>query len=302
MRIRLEKGRQKELVLLAKRNMIWGDLSRKLNLAPGYLITEIKSEKRLISEDNYKILCKLSRNNFNKYIIERVDDNWGKSKGGKNSSGNTKKFIEPVRNRKLAELFGIILGDGHLEERVIGGKIRVYCVRIAGNSKTDKDYMFKYIPQLFFEVFKERGSIMQRKNTNCAYFTIHGKRVVEFLKKAGLHPGNKVKNNVGIPQWIKENTSFLKCCIRGLVDTDGCVYYISKKTNRNLRISFTNHSHNLLEDYRDSLIKLEFFPSKIIRKYDVCLSSKQDVKKYIKEIGFSNSKNLKRIKLFSGHR
>ena len=143
---------------------------------------------------------------------------------------------------------------------------------------------------------------MQSKRSKCAYFTIYGKNIVEFFKKNGLQSGNKVKNNVQIPKWIKENLSFLKSCVKGLTDTDGCVYYISRKTNRNLRITFTNHASNLLKDYRDALIKLGFYPSKIIRGYDVFLSRKKDIEKYISEVGFSNSKNLKRITYFSSDR
>jgi intein/homing endonuclease len=301
MRIRLESGKQKELILLAKEKLTWEDLAKKLNMGTVYLAAELKNEKRLLSEENYKSLCRISNSNFDRYILERVDDNWGRSKGGKNSNGNTKKFVEPKKDEKLAELFGIILGDGHIEERVIGTKIRVYCLNIAGNSKTDSDYIFRYIPSLSKEIFKEEGIIRKKPKVNCAYFSLHGKKIVEFLKKNGLKPGNKVKNNVGIPQWIKESDIFLKKCIRGLTDTDGCVYYISKKTNRNIRITFTNHSSRLLADYREGLIKLGFYPSKIMRGYDVYLSSKQDVDKYLKEIGFSNSKNLKRVKFLSKH-
>lgn len=302
MRFRLEVGKQKELVLLAKKNFTWKELSLKLKLGVVYLATEIKNEKRLLSEENYNLLCALTHCNFDKHIVEKVEDNWGRSRGGKRSNGNTKKFVEPEKDENLAELFGIILGDGHIEERVSGTKIRVYCVNIAGNSKTDADYIFRYIPNLSKEIFKEMGSIRKKSKVNCAYFNLHGKKFVEFLKKNGLKPGNKVKNNVGIPQWIKDNSLFLRKCIRGLTDTDGCVYYISKKTNKNLRITFTNHASRLLNDYREGLIKLGFFPSKIMRGHDVYLSSKQDVEKYIKEIGFSNSKNLKRVKFFSEHR
>lgn len=299
MRIKLKAGKQTELILLAKENLTWEKLARKLSLTTSYLAADLKSEKRLISKENYNILCALSKINFDKDIVERVDDNWGRSRGGKNSKGNTKDFIEPEKNEDLAEAFGIILGDGHIEERVVGTKIRVYCVNIAGNSKTDAEYIFKYVPNLFRRIFKEGGRVVQKKNINCAYFTLNGKRFVEFLKKNGLPSGNKVKNNVSIPDWIKKDDKLLRKCLRGLVDTDGCVYYISKKTNRNLRITFTNHASNLLNDYRNSLIKLGFSPSKIMRGYDIYLSSKQDVQKYIKEIGFSNSKNLKRVKFFS---
>lgn len=302
MRIRLNSGKQKELIFLAKSNGSWNDLAKKLKVNSIYLSNELRNEKRLLAEETYAKLCRLGHVNFDNEIISKFDNNWGRSKGGYKSIKKVKEIFRPKRDEKLAEVFGIILGDGHLSEFKQGKKVRVYCVRIAGNSKTDKEYILKYIPSLFKKVFHERGSCMQGKKTNCAYFTIYGKEIVEFLKENGLKAGNKVKNNVGIPKWIKENPSFLKSCVKGLTDTDGCVYYISKKTNRNLRITFTNHASNLLNDYRAALIQLGFSPSKIVRGYDVFISRKSDVQKYISEVGFANSKNLKRIKYFSSDR
>lgn len=302
MRIKLKKGRQKEIILLAKGEDSWIKLAKLLKINPIYLSNELANEKRLLSEETYNNLCNISGKNFNEEIIEKLDDNWGRAKGGLASPKNKKKFISPKLNPELAEVFGIILGDGHLSEYAQGKKVRVYCVRIAGNSLSDKDYIKEYIPKLFSRVFREKGAIIQSKKSNCAYYTLYGKEMVEFLKKNGLKTGNKVKNNIGIPDWIKKDKDLLRRCIRGLIDTDGCIYYISKKTNRNIRITFTNHAYRLLNDCREGLLKLGFSPSKIIRGYDICLSKKKDIEKYIKEVGFSNSKNLKRAKFFRKHR
>lgn len=297
MRIKLKKGKQKKLILLVKKDSSWSKMSKLLHLSISYLSKDLANEKRLLSENVYKKLCDLAGTNFDEFILKRLDDNWGRSKGGKQSKKNIKSFVEPEKSKELAEVFGIILGDGHLSDYVRGKKIRVYCIRIAGNSYSDEEYIKKYIPSLFSTVFGECGSIIQSKVCDCAYFTIYGKRLVEFLKANGLKAGNKVKNNVGIPSWIKENPSFLKSCLKGLIDTDGSVHQISK-TNKNLRIDFTNHSKKLLEDAHSSFIKLGFNPSKIIDDRHFFLSKFKEIERYILEIGFSNSKNLKRAKLF----
>jgi len=297
MRIRLKVGKQKELILLAKSTLTWKVLAKKLGICELYLSNELRNEKRLISKEIYEILCNITNTNFDSFVVEILDDNWGRSRGGINSPKTMKNFLEPKKDENLAEVFGIILGDGHLSERIIGNKIRVYCVRIAGNSKSDRDYIFDYIPKIFKKVFNEKGSLMNSKKSNCGYFTLYGKKLVQFFKLNGLTPGNKIKNSQGIPKWIKSNNSFLKKCLRGLIDTDGSITRISK-FNKNLRIDFTNHNKILLNDTRKAFLSLGFSPSKIINNKHFFISKQKEIIKYYNDIGFGNSKNLKRYKEF----
>jgi hypothetical protein len=292
-RIKLKEGKQKELIYLAKGKRCWLELAEYLNISPAYLSRDLKYENRILSEDIYFNLCKIANVNFEEHIIDKLEDNWGQSKGGNISSRNTKDFIPPNNKEDLAEVIGIILGDGHVSEIKRGKKTRVYCIRIAGNSKTDKDYIFRYIPNLFMKVFNEKGSIMTTPNKNCGYFTVYGKNLIEYIKLLGLKSGNKKKNNQGIPDWIKSDKILLARCIRGLIDTDGSIHKISKNNN-NLRIDFTSKIPQLLIDTHEAFISLDFNPSKIICKSHFFLSRQKEIEKYIEKIGFSNSKNLKR--------
>jgi len=293
MRIKLKEGKQRELILLAKKDKNWKDLSVKLGVSEGYLCRDLKLENRCLSREIYKSLCNLSNVYFEKHVIRRLPDNWGRAKGGVKSSKNEKHFIMPKKDNNLAEIFGIILGDGHVSEYKKGKKVRVYSIRIAGNLLTDRDYIFRYIPKLFKEVFKEEGSTLKTKKGNSGYFTVYGKNLVEFIKSNGIRSGNKKLNRQGIPDWIMKNSEFKKRCLKGLIDTDGSIHLISKK-NKNLRIDFTSCIPRLLNDAREAFISLGFAPSKVINKKHFFLSKKDEVEKYVKKIGFSNSKNLKR--------
>lgn len=296
MRIRLKKGKQKNLILLAKKNITWKELAKKINSSEGYLRNELLKEKRTLSEKIYKNLCKISKTNFNKDISKRLDENWGRSKGGVKSSKNLKKIVAPKKSEDLAEIIGIILGDGHVSEFKREKKIRCYFIRIVGNSKTDKEYISLYIPKIFEKVFNEKGSLFFPKTSNVGYFTLYGKAYIDFLNSLGIKSGNKKTNNQGIPKWIKKNAKYMSKCIKGLIDTDGSIHYISKN-NLNLRVNYTSYIPQLLKDVREGLIKLGFAPSKMIKEKQIFLSSKRDVQKYVKEIGFGNQKNLNRLKI-----
>lgn len=296
MRIVLKKGKQRELIELAKEDRTWKQLAMLLGICEQYIRKDLRRENILLADCIYKKLQEIAKVNFDEFILETKEDNWGRAKGGANSGeSNSKHFIEPPENKELAELFGIILGDGHLDEIKIGPKVRVYAVTIAGDSFNDNKYLHSYVKVLFEKLLGEGGTFSQAKHSNSCYLKVHGKKIVEFIKKKGISPGNKKFNNQGIPDWIFNNLAYLRACLRGLIDADGCIYYISKKTNRNLRISFTSYIPALMKDVRNSFIKLGFHPSKIVCDKNIYISRKDDVNKFIKEIGFSNDKHLKRL-------
>ena len=295
MRIILEKGKQKELINKLKIGRTWKQLSKELNIASTYLRNELGHEQTLLSEEIYEKICKIINEDYDKFILGKLDNNWGQSKGGLLSSRNTKNFTFPEESKKLAEFFGIMLGDGNVNAYCKGKKIRCYTASIAGETAKEEDYLVNYISPLIEELFREKPKF-SRTAYGESLLKLHGLNLIKFLNKMGLKSGNKKANNQTIPRWILKKDNYLRACIRGLIDTDGSVHYISKD-NRNIRISFTSYIPALLSDVRNSLIKLGFSPSKIISNKEVYLTSKQTVDDYIKTIGFSNSKHLKRIRI-----
>ena len=69
MRIRLEIGKQKELINKLKEKFSWKELSKITELSSNYLRIDVQKEKVLLSEENYRKLCKLMDINFDNYII-----------------------------------------------------------------------------------------------------------------------------------------------------------------------------------------------------------------------------------------
>ena len=224
---------------------------------------------------------------------------WGQRKGGLNSKGSLKVIAIPKNCRELAELVGILLGDGNIYSYKKGKKISVYSVRIAGDYKKDRDYHLNYIQPLCVELFKIKVRVRDHTVNNERFICLDSKQLVEYLGKIGLKAGNKIKNNISIPRWIFENENFLKSCLRGLIATDGSVYRMSQKDLNLIRIDFTNYNPKLLNDTRFAFIKLGFHPSKIINNRKFFISRQGDIARYIIEIGFSNNKHKQRLKTFN---
>jgi len=293
MRIKLIKSKQRELILNFKNEnkLTWAQLAEFLNVKKGALL-EWYHENNLVPKEVFE---KLSSNSDNdKYILEEKPENWGKQKGGFSSSGSTKRITIPNYSVKLAELVGVILGDGNIH---ILNK-HSYMLRIAGHSIQDKDYLSNYVYNLCDELFNITPKIYISRRSNEMLVLIHSKAVVEFLIKIGLLSGNKITSHVNIPLWIISNKVYLQACLRGLIDTDGSIFKMSNKDPHLLRISFTNYNNTLLVTTRNAFGMLDYSPSKIISDTSFFISRQADIVKYLKEIGFSNQKHVRRLNKF----
>ena len=155
----------------------------------------------------------------------------------------------------------------------------------------------------FFGIKKEKVKAMlsKPKDKVCMPSEILSKNLIEFLISIGLKYGDKVVNKVGIPNWIKSDLTFLKACIRGLIDTDGSIYELKPHWPGLWQICFTNKSEQLLSDFSEGLISVGINPSKTYRYKDgkktpkIYVTKKSELSKFYKEIGFSNPKHQNKL-------
>jgi hypothetical protein len=195
----------------------------------------------------------------------------------------TKIYI-PKYSSSLAEFFGIMLGDGGLTE---------YQTKVTLNSESDASYVI-YVESLIYKLFREKASILKIKNAKASIVCVSRKELTTFLVKKGLCAGNKVKEQIDIPNWIKKNGKFLKFCVRGLYDTDGGVYFekhrYKDKEYSYIRFSFVNASKPLLESVFKAL-KYLGIPSRLNIKRSVTIEGLRNISKYFNLVGTSNPKH-----------
>ncbi len=127
--------------------------------------------------------------------------------------------------------------------------------------------------------------------------------LVKFLEKMGIKKGNKVTNQIDVPDWIFEKKGYQASCLRGLFDTDGCVYKHSYKVAGKgysyLKMSFRNYSIPLVKSIKRMLEKLNYHPVIDINHQTVYINRPEEVKKYFSKIGTSNPRYLNRYNKFS---
>ena len=226
----------------------------------------------------------------------------GRRKGGMKSIANLRKngiiprvkiYKIPSINKDLAEYVGIMLGDG--------GITPSQCT-ITLNSIADKDYA-RFVCDLACKLFGEKPKIFKKKDCNAITLYYNGSALVKYLCSLGLKTGNKVKQQVGVPDWVKNVGSYRIACLRGLMDTDGGVfihrYKVNGKNYKYKKISFSNRSIPLLMFVRDTLLELGFTP-KVIDKVEnkkVWLYNENEVNRYLNTV---RSHNVRLLKFLGG--
>lgn len=208
---------------------------------------------------------------------------------------NTLKDIQvPKKSEKLAEFFGIIFGDGHLSE---------YQVSISTNSMTDSEHAL-FAQKLIKELFGVEASFKIKKNENVINVVASSKKLVRFLNKNGMPIGNKIENNLAVPSWVKRKDLYKKAFLRGLFDTDGCVYLdvhkIKNKIYKHLGLTITSYADNLILDVINLLESFGFTPTNQVTQKSVYLRRQKEIVRYFREIKTSNPKHYNRYIKFIG--
>jgi sulfopyruvate decarboxylase TPP-binding subunit len=193
---------------------------------------------------------------------------------------------------QLAEMIGILLGDGSLNKRI-------YRIQVSLNGVKE----FNYVKDLMKILFRlESKEVWERDKKDAIgieegmFLYINSKAIFLELISKGLKLGNKVKNQVCVPSWIKKNFFFIISCLKGLFYTDGSISIVSARGS--LILDFSNASLPLVKDFKEMCELLEIKTSPRITKrewrnsitnivsttYRVYIGSKSEIVKFLKII------------------
>lgn len=195
------------------------------------------------------------------------------------------------------ELIGVIIGDGHIHK-----KPPKYYFGITGNIKTDYSY-FQKLASLITTVWNKNAKVFE--SSGGLRIRVYSRKIVEKLtNQFGLAFNESKCYSISIPLMFAGDYNSAKHILRGLVDTDGSVFVSDKPGYPNYpAIEITTVSKRLAWQVREILLRAGFRVTKLrsylskrstVEAYKVCLYGKTNLKKWIKEIGFSNPYKLNR--------
>ncbi len=197
----------------------------------------------------------------------------------------------PKYSAELAEFVGILLGDGGISK---------YQITITLNWQNDHEYLY-FVQQLCLRLFTVECRVIKRAKESVGNIVISRRDLVEFFVHMGLVVGNKVRQQVRVPAWIIDDPDYIKCCIRGLVDTDGS-FYVDRHTHAtttyfNGGLNFTNRSLPLLSFVKHNLEKIGFHPTQKT-PYSIFLRRESEIHRYFEIIGTSNQKHFNKFQKY----
>lgn len=185
---------------------------------------------------------------------------------------------------ECAELVSIIIGDGHLS----AGQVEITL------DARERPYA-QYVQKLFKEVTGFESTILDRSSTVLTV-SLSGKAICAQINNLGVEYGNKTIKQNYIPAWISENEDFCKAFIRGIFDTDGCLYLdkhiINKVSYMHLGIALSASNPDFLSRVGDLLIDLGFNPTLGTSK-QLRLRSQKEVQRFVDTIKPVNKKHLR---------
>lgn len=218
----------------------------------------------------------------------------GRRKGGLNSlksrslKNTSFKFLKQIRIPKhsleLAELIGIMIGDGGITN---------FQVRVTLNKEDDKEYVI-HTSSLFKKLFHTTPTVFHRKSTS--EIVVSRKALVDYLVSKGLPRGNKIAQEIDIPEWIKADKNLSCACLRGIFDTDGSVYFDKhlKGNYSSMNLAITSASGKLLFSIYEILAKQMFTPT-ISSRRSIRIRKSEQVRMFFDKIHSHNPKHLKKF-------
>jgi len=211
-------------------------------------------------------------------------------------------------SEELAEETGWHIGDGSMNYYHNSGRVKgLYQLR--GHIEDDKSHYLIRIKPLFKKLYGFDLNLREMPSTRVFGFQIWSDELIEFKKKLGLGLGPKL--NIAIPSKFLESESLKIAVLRGIFDTDGCVYLEKKNGKLYPRLEIFTISNLLAQQIHDIQQELGFRTTKYmsekanrinsnkIQGYKICIRGEKMFHKFMKIICPHNPKHLAKYRFFT---
>jgi intein/homing endonuclease len=179
--------------------------------------------------------------------------------------GKVKSSYPPFpKNGDLAELIGVVLGDGHIDRFP-----RSESLTIAANSNNN-GFIERYT-HLMKMIFNKAPYVAQvSPHVQCTRIRIYENHI---SKRLGVPVGNRRHIVVRVPRWILQSRAYLIRYLRGLYEAEGS--FCLHKPTGTYKFLFKNKNESLLRIVLRCIKLLGFHPHR--SQYQIQISRKKEV-------------------------
>jgi len=175
------------------------------------------------------------------------------------------EYPELERGGDLAELIGVILGDGHIRKYPRTEELSIF-----SNSK-NAGFITRY-GKLVEKIFNRKPAITKHSGKNCTRIRIYEKNI---SKRLCIPFSPRLNKKLVIPSWILREKRYIIRYLRGLYEAEGS-FCVHLPTNT-YKFLFSNKNSSLLNNVFRSLKILGFHPH--LSNEQVQISKKLEVYK-----------------------
>jgi DNA-binding transcriptional regulator WhiA len=172
----------------------------------------------------------------------------------------------------LAELIGVILGDGHIRKFPRTEELSIF------SHSEDTGFVARY-SKLIERIFDKKPATTRHSGGNCTRIRIYQKHIQERL---GIPYSPRGPLSIRVPKWIFQDKMYIVRYLRGLYEAEGC-HCVHAPTGT-YKLFFSNRNASMLKNVYRLVRKLGFHPHKSL--YQVQVSRKEEVVRLIKLLEF----------------
>ncbi len=182
------------------------------------------------------------------------------------------EYLPLKKDGDLAELIGVVLGDGH-----ICSYSRTEELRIISNSN-NPEFVARYA-KIMEKVFNKKPYVRNSNQNNSTRIGLYEKHISGRMK---IPSGARKYLKIAVPVWILKNRKYIVRYLRGLYEAEGsfCIH----KPTYTYKFLFANKNETLLNNVYSLMKKIGFHPHR--STYQIQISKKKEVFDAVKVLEF----------------
>jgi hypothetical protein len=208
--------------------------------------------------------------------------------------------------KNFAVLYGIMLGDGCLS--LVYGKKKF--ISIAGSLEEDKPFFENTIQPILKTLTNKQIPLKLKPSCGSLELNFINPRLFDYISSLEFPIGKK-GNKLSIPKQFY-NTNLVKYVVRGFFATDGSLVLTNNNGTLYPRVEANGIAKDLIQEISTFLnnkgINCKFYEAKrrvqhyenSQKQYRLQINGRENLRKFIKEIGFINPKQIERLKRYNG--
>jgi hypothetical protein len=276
-----------------------------------------KNGKRSLRESQFNTLFHFLPSKLQEKYTKKIEfrkSNWGQVAGGKTTAKNHPEIFEKGRltpknypnriispsfdlnqplSEELCEFLGAFSGDGFTNKYG-----RHYQIGFAGDKRYDNGYYHQKIIPITNKFFNIH-SCYSRTRENGIWFNFHSKSLFEMLTRRFQMPAGVKFDKVLIPDEVMQNKRAHKIAfIRGVFDTDGCVFFDKRKIYKEpyMRVDICMYNIPILTQINQILTEVGIESKVLGNGKHLHVTSKENVRKFFEIVGSSNERHIVKIR------